>query len=458
MFAPLARPRLRRPRSLAAPSLILFCLLVAPLVTRAQENATSAPPPLQWPTLEPGPTANRFLAVSLLRGEIEKGANEVLCRKLMEAAGQPIPPNFTFDQCPARFQDEIAARQGAVKWVPGARPTECGTNCVGRPGLSQSMARDRPNTFFAQLSGHLDFEVEVPNFFNRTVRYGYGIEFHCVTSGAREGNVTVRAVFDRPFVLEGGVLEDITNFILSPFALSDRVEAGIRSRLTTPGGVTSTQGTCNSVGVNRSEDPANDSFIYNRPRPSAARGAHVVGTTILHQKSATVRLLRVTRKPVSGFSPPPETGRFHVFVNGRQGNFPPPAIELPASGGSAELNLCKTIDMKDANRLQLLFANSHGGAVWSQFVSSSNFGAGRRRRMITSRTIKVAGRPGLGGGVLTRVLREYELFYIIEFNTRPTVLVGGRGTTGGTRGTVGTLTDIVTTDTEGRQPPPCRQI
>lgn len=456
--------------TVAALLLIAFSSLAAPVAARAQENATSPPAALQWPTLEPGPAANGELTISLLRNRVEEGANGELCKQLMKAAGTPIPANFTFDLCPASFRDQVAARQGKIRWEPGAKPTECGTNCVGRPFTATSTFRDRPNTIFAQLFGHLDFRVDVPNLPDRTVRYGYAAQFHCATQGAREGNLTIRLTFDPPTVIEGGFLEGILNFF-SPVALSNAIEAAIRARLSTPGSQTVTLGRCSSIGVVKAADPADDLIIFNRPRPTPNRPGRILGgTSVLNTRSATVRFHRITRKPVFGFTPPAESGQFHVFLNGIQGNFAiTPPLNLPASGGSADINLCKTVDMKDADRLQLIFVSSHGGAVWSQFGLNTSFGAGPMRTMTTSRTVMVAGRPSLPGVPRPRpgsarpeprVLNEFELSYTIEFNTRPGEVIGPRAVTGGGAAPPRPgRPSILTTDTgSGNSAQPCRNI
>jgi hypothetical protein len=86
-----------------------------------------------------------------------------------------------------------------------------------------------------------------------------------------------------------------------------------------------------------------------------------------------VHFLRITRNPpVFGYTSPDETGQFSVFLNGVPGVFPnTPPLNLPAAGGSAPLNLCKTVDMNGADQLQLIFVNSLGGAVWSQIRCGS---------------------------------------------------------------------------------------
>lgn len=428
--------------------LILFSLLaISPVAASAQEDRVGAPPPLQWPVLERDPRANRSVPISLVRQQIEDGANGELCKNLLKDNNLPIPDDFEYIRdCPQKYKDAIKDRLGNVRWALGAKPTECGTDCVGRPSMTSSTFLDRPNTIFAALPGHLDFRVLVklpylPNVW-RTVRYNYEAQFHCVTQGKREGNLTIRVVFDRPFPLESGPLEDILNVLVAPVNLTHSVEAGLRRKLSTPGSQSQTLGRCSSIGYNKAGIPADDNIIYNEPQPGTGPLPGTVRDTVQNRRTATVRFLRVTRKLVFGYSPPPETGQFLVFLNGIQGIFPdPPGIKLPPAGGSAEINLCKTIDMNGPDRLQLIFFNSHGGAVWSQFGPNTKFGAGPQRTMTTLRRVPVPGQPGPPdpttgkppGGSKPQILqlREFELLYTIEFHAPPDEANRPRPVTGG---------------------------
>jgi hypothetical protein len=83
--------------------------------------------------------------------------------------------------------------------------------------------------------------------------------------------------------------------------------------------------------------------------------------------------------------------------------------------------------MNGADRLQLIFVNTHGGAVWSQFAANTNFGAGPPHTMTTGRKVVVPGQPGPPNPITGRpgsvkpqsiVLREFELLYTIEYRAR----------------------------------------
>lgn len=412
-------------------------VVIAALVTGAapmaegQENMISPPAPLPWPAAELDTNVQTSFAISMLRREIEMKTNIELCRQRMERNHEPVPANFDWTMCPQAHQDAIAAREGLVAWQEGARPTECGDECVGRPNLSQTTYTDRPNVVYSMLYGHLGFTIDTT--FNRDVTYFYEAQFHCVMDpDRRAGSLQVRVAFGQPVLSEPGWLESLADFAAMPLNISRAVEAGMRAQLSGAGPTsTNTNDRCVSVGPKRLDNPAYDQIIFRQP----ARGA----TTLAERapvaavgRLATVRFLGVTRKPPSfGYTPPPEAGTFQVYLNGEMVVLPDlPELQLPASGGSTPLNLCRAIDLGGADRLQVIFANSHGGGVWSQFAEHQRFGAGSAHRMTTGRSVVVASRPPLPGeppppgGTRPRsvILREYELLYSIDYTPPPTVV------------------------------------
>src|SRR5512138_697363 len=122
-----------------------------------QENMTSPPAPLPWPAAELDTTLQTSFAISQLRRSIEQKTDLELCRQRMERNHETVPADFDWTKCPQVHKDAIAAREGLVAWQEGARPTECGDKCVGRPNLSQTTYTDRPNVFYTMLYGHLGF-------------------------------------------------------------------------------------------------------------------------------------------------------------------------------------------------------------------------------------------------------------------------------------------------------------
>ena len=439
---------------------------------RAQEDAISAPAPLQWPTLT-GPTSNRSFAVILLRAEFEKGANAELCKVLMREQQIAIPAQFDFTMCPPALATKVNNRQGKVKWASGAKPTECGMSCWGRPFMTREQSLDRPNVHYAMFFGHLDFEVENPGP-NRNVRFGYEAHFRCVIPpGARDGALEISAVFGRPVIGDPSFWESVADFLV-PLNISRQIEAGIRRALSTPGSTAMPDmGRCTSIGVDAPPqvNPNFDTVRFDLPPPQRATVASGAGAVSALNKSATVRFLRITRKPPAlGFNSPVEPGTFSVFLNGIAAHFPEtPALPLPPAGASAPINLCKTIDMNGADRLQVIFVNSLGGAVWSQFASGQKFGAGAPHLMTTGRRVVVPGQPGPPGPPgspgsgppkpQTLVLREFELTYTIEYHAPPSEAVElPPATGGGVRPPRAPTSGTLSADPGSAPPQPCRKI
>lgn len=444
--------------------------LLASPPTQAQENAISPPPPLQWPTLT-GPDSDRGFLIVLLRAEFERGANAELCKVLMRDQNLSIPPNFDFSMCPPDLAQKVRNREGKVRWAEGAKPIECGMSCWGRPFMTSERFLNQPNERFAMFFGHLDFEVDNPGP-NRRVRFGYEAQFRCaIPPGARDGGLEIRAVFGQPVVGDPSLWESVADFLI-PLNISRQIEAGIRRQLSKPGTtIVPDQGRCRSIGVDASPqgNPALDTIRSDSPprRPVGATAAATRATAL--GKTATVRFLRIKRNPPTfRVEPPTESGTFEVYLNGIPASFPDvPA--LPPSGGATPINLCKTIDMNGADRLQIIFVNSHGGAVWSQFTPGQNFGAGPTRVMTTGRKVVVPGlpRPPPGTGTTkpqTLIVREFELTFAIEYHEPPSKVLDTQAAGGGGRpsrpGAIVTRPPTTgTVATDGRATPqPCRKI
>jgi len=434
----------------------------------AQENMISPPAPLPWPAAELDTSVQTSFAISMLRREIEMKTNIELCRQRMERNTEPIPDPLDWTMCPQAHKDAIAARQGLVAWQEGARPTECGDECVGRPNLSQTTYTDRPNVVYAMLYGHLGFTIDTT--FNRDVTYFYEAQFHCVMDpGRRGGGLQVRVGFGQPVLSEAGWLETLADIVAFPLNISRSVEAGMRAQLSAVGPTSTTSGDrCVSVGPKRLDNPAYDQIIFRQPARGGRRLPERAPVAAVG-RLATVHFLGVTRTPPSfGSTPPPEAGTFQVYLNGDLVLFPDlPELRLPASGGSTSLNLCRTIDLGGADRLQVIFANSHGGGVWSQFAEHERFGSGSARRMTTGRSVVVAGRQPLPGepptpaGARPRsvILREYELLYSIDYMPAASEIGAERPPTRDPARVARPPTDRAAERDPGRgEPQACRQI
>jgi hypothetical protein len=175
----------------------------------------------------------------------------------------------------------------------------------------------------------------------------------------------------------------------------------------------------------------------------------------------------------------PAAGVFNAYLNGSFVAFPPTSptpsggIDLPPEGGVAELNYCRTIQLTDSDRLQLLFTNGLGGTVWSQFPRSDGFGENAVKSMTTGRTIVVPGFPGPPDPVTGRPtvskpqavnLREFELVYTITYVPQPGVVAtaepsrpGGRSGVGAEALSAGDV-PTVAVDPSRPAPQPCREI
>jgi hypothetical protein len=398
----------------------------------AQEDNNSAPPPLQLPALA-GPNADGQLPFTLgsmagLRFQIEQAGNLALCEHLMKNAGIPVPtdPNFSFDQCPDNIKSQVNGNQGQVAWADGARPTQCARNCIGPPFNDQTLQLTSPNFRFGNVYGHLDFAVDVPGPFNRTVTYFFEIHVRCdMAPGQKSGVVKVDTKVEAPVVDDPGILEQITDLTLLPLGISNRITAGIQAQLSSVGGSTQTlDKTCRSIGA-APQDPSQwpfDAFVWDTPKP----GRVTVVSNALTRSTVTVHFDRIIRHQtlISDNTADPFT--FRVYLNGMSGPMPRTGeIVLPVNGTSNQA-FCKTIDVSGADALQILFTSSTGGAAWSQFPANAGYGAGGEHSMTTGLSVVV---PGNGPGQKPHPIevREFELQYHIEYHPPASVVAAGPG-------------------------------
>ncbi len=423
----------------------------------AQEDVTSAPPPLQWPTPVSSNSNGRipfqYSADMGLRHSIEEAGDAELCKMLMKDANVPIPneAHFTYADCPSGYKTMINIRQGKYSWAGGARPTECGRDCLGAPFMSQTQSAIRPNARFAMVYGHLTFHVDTVGPLSRDVTYFLEIDVTCdVPAGGRNGIANVTTHVDGPVADDPGFLESILNFLALPLEVSQRITDGINKGYGTSTSSGPNQGPCRSIGAYAS-DPTNfklDEFIWDLPLPKHPNLTATSDATAI-KPTATLYFDRILRNHTIESNPSTAPLNFTLYINGVPAHIPPNgSISLPPSGGSSDQRYCRTIPMDGVDSLQILFVDSLGGAVWSQFSPAQNFGSGGSHKMTTGRTYL---RPGLhpGDKPISYVAREFELDYGVDYHGAPTSVAVTTSTTGGRRG-------AVTTSVGGAlgQPPP----
>ena len=456
-------------RSRLVPALTLMATLLAGGAARAQEdNFFSPPPPLQFPTLARA-DATGVLPMSAIRRGLELAGDAELCKILTreEDPDAVFPPDFTFAQCGPAIAARVRGRSGSVRWASGARPSECGGGCVGRPIHGRTFSLDRPNRRFASVFARLTFTVvnAGPTPFDRDVIFPVEVRVECRIEGGRTaGEIRLNSVTSPPFADEPGFAESFFDFLLGPANISRSIDDGIRAALA-GGGMTPgpSLGACTSIGARQDpQDPVFDSFVWDVPPPRPrlpATVSAVPGTT------ATVVFDSIVRHPTTETSPPAaEPLQFLVYINGNPALIPRiGTLDLPP-GGRHDQRYCRTVDVAGAEALQILFIDNLGGTVWSQFPEGIDLGTGRPRTMTTGRQFfeaprPIEGVPDLPGGDKPQafIAREFEVRYHVEFQplvVAPTPVPGG-GLHGGTH--VPVDGGIATADT-APPPPPCVRI
>ncbi len=446
--------------------------LFMPATALAQEEALGPPEALQYP-FQANETAPRAITMPFLRAAIEQAADLGLCEALMREAGNEFPNGFGAQDCTSEFATKVRNRDGLVKWrSENARPLKCGSDCFGRPFNSTTRNVDKPNLREAMLYGQLRFEIDPTGPVNRDLTYSYEVHVQCKTAeGARNGDIEIRVDVGDPVLGEPQAAEAALDFLLLPAQISRRIESSMRAKIgSIPSKVLGGE-TCRSIGVAHAQDPKFDSMPFDlaqtpvrpvRPAMDALAGVRT--------ERARVEFLSITRHPLPlGVAPEHarpgavEAGYFNAYLNGANVPFPPPqgapdGLRLPPEGGTVALNYCRTVSLEGSDRLQLLFVNALGGAVWWQFARTAGFGAGAPHRITTGRTIVVPGTPK------PRVvpLREFELLYRIVYLPAPALTEATTDPRGGIRPRHGSHALPVASGgvlTEGGAPAtPCREI
>jgi hypothetical protein len=409
----------------------------------AQDEALGPPEALQYP-FQASETAPRAVTMPFLRKAIEDAADLGLCEALMREAGHEFPNGFRPQDCTTEFATKVRDRDGLVHWrSENARPLKCGGDCVGRPFNSVTRNVDKPNLREAMLYGRLLFKIDPPGPVDRDLTYSYEVHVQCkAADGARNGDIEVKVDVGEPVLGDPHTLESTLDFLFLPVQISRRIESFIRSKLRSIPTTAIGGEPCRSIGVSRAQDPKFDAMPFDlAPTPGRVvrPGLDAIGG--VQAERARVEFLSITRHPLPvGVAPEHarpgavEAGYFNAYLNGANVSFPPPlgapdGLRLPPAGGTVALNYCRTVPLDGMDRLQLLFVNALGGAVWSQFARDAGFGAGAPHAITTGRTIVVPGTPK------PRVvpLREFELRYRIVYLPAPVLTGATAGPRGGVR-------------------------
>lgn len=423
----------------------------------AQEDNNSAPPPLQFPTLQVT-EANGVFGMGALRSAIQQGANAMLCILLTREKNPDavFDDTFTFNECDPDIAFAVNNNLGSIHWLPGARPMECGGDCMSRPMNDQTRSLDLPNRRFASVRGRLTFRLEDvgPTLFDRDVNFPLEVRFECRVQGAlKVGELLVTTVVGQPFSDEPGIDETIFNILLFPLEISRQIDNRLRAAL--GGGSTSPSislGRCTSIGAH--QDPVNpqaDGFTWFQP-PPAQGGAHPPisppGTTAMIVFDSIVRNQTLEKSP-----PPAAPLQFVVYVNGSGTVIPRTGTITLSPGGRHDQKYCKTVNVEDAENLQILFVDSLGGTVWSQFPRVADFGNGPVRRMTTGRQYfepptPIQGVPQPPGSDKPQsfIAREFEVQYHIVFE--PSAVTPPTATPAGPAAPTPIDGGVITTETE----------
>jgi hypothetical protein len=438
-------------------------------IAMAQENSFGPPEALQFP-VQAGDSAPNAVTGPFLRAAVEQAADLGLCQALMQEDGFTFPDGFKDTDCTAAYADKVRNGDSLVHWRSSAsRPLKCGDGCFGRPFMVQTQNVDRPNLREAMLYGHLDFEIDPPGPVDRDLTYFYEVHVQCkAPNGARTGNIEVRVEVGQPVLGEPGTLESTLDFLLLPVQISRRIDNFIQSKLQGVPNTVLGGAPCRSIGTSLGTTALFDAMPFDSPPTGHGIRGDVAGVLSDH---ARIEFLSITRKPLPPLVAPefaepgnPAAGYFTAYINGVTVPIPPPlgapdGLVLPPAGGTVALNDCRTIPLGGSGRLQLLFVNGLGGAVWSQFPRSAKFGADAPRRMTTGRGI-VLPPIGMSPKPTPMTLGEFELLYRIVYLPAPVVSV--ESAAGSTTSPVSPLHDVHGTATvlsDGSPPPtPCREI
>jgi len=136
--------------------------------------------------------------------------------------------------------------------------------------------------------------------------------------------------------------------------------------------------------------------------------------------TATIYFDRIIRNHTIESNPSPAPLTFTAYINGMPAHIPKTAPISLSAGARNEQKYCKTISTEGLDSLQILFVDSLGGAVWSQFTSGQGFW--RRCAQDDHGTYVHDSRLHPGDKPQKFVLQEFELDYRVDYHPMPTAI------------------------------------
>ena len=390
--------------------------------------------------------ATLFIMVIGFDGVIKQTVAATLPHDPPPALGPPVaPPNAPVsilvdglrqtleNEASSFIEEHNATSPHKLSWASGAKPTECGYDCIGSPLIIPSQNFDRPNERFVKIFGHLAFNVDIDNNpFSRRIITPIILRLACDGWQNGSGVVTLTPLVGQPFVADDkGPFEQVLDFLLMPLQLSNSIDAGVKAELSSVNADGSvTPYTCNSLGVDAHFDTGSffdDRIVWEEPQSGG------IGRPSLQWEYATVRIESIKRNPTVSFVDPSAGVSFEFFVNGQWLHFPSTG-EVTIAPGETQIvdNVRVSLPLDELESLQVIARDSLGGAGWSQFVENDNFGDGEHA-LLTHRTELLSQNAIPGGNHLPPGdgpssnkplpfdIHEFEIQYSI--NTGPPVLV-----------------------------------
>jgi hypothetical protein len=306
-----------------------------------------------------------------------------------------------------------------LSWASGARPTQCGHACFGQPAMTATRHRDRPNENIARVFARLVFDLDINNSpFNRRIITNVTVNGFCEGWREGNGNIRFRVKVDPPFVDEPGLLESIADFVALPLNLSRRIEDGIRAQLGSGGSTTQDlPARCRSLGVFAVGNPASDAVVWDPPLPPLRFPA-----AELALEQASVRFESIQRLQTLSSVDPARDITFDFYVNGRL--LPVPLsgeLTLAPSATHTLQEVAITLPADGMESLQIIVADSLGGANFEHFERNSGFPSGRRAlRTVRTELVPVGGIGGLPGSNKPTpiIIQDFQVNYTVRVGER----------------------------------------